>query len=107
MMNWYKKYREEKRAYKAYKKRVDALPTEYRRVMEGIQTYLWNFAKGSGMMDILTSVLEMFESAVEDQLDVRDVVGDDLAEFADNLLNEFPEETWMEKQRNALRKTLK
>ncbi len=107
MIKWFKKYREEKRAYRAYKKRVTALPTEYRRVMEGIQTYLWNFANGSGMMDILINVLEMFENAVEDKLDVHDVVGDDLAEFADNLLSEFPEETWMEKQRNALRKTLK
>ncbi|STY35023.1 Uncharacterized protein conserved in bacteria [Listeria fleischmannii subsp. coloradonensis] len=59
------------------------------------------------MMEVLTNVLEMFENAVVDGQEVRDVVGEDLADFADSLLNEFPEETWMEKQRNKLRKTLK
>ncbi|STY35022.1 Uncharacterized protein conserved in bacteria [Listeria fleischmannii subsp. coloradonensis] len=44
MTNWFTKYRAEKRAYKAYKKRVNALPVEFRDVMEGIQTYLWTFA---------------------------------------------------------------
>ncbi|EMG27691.1 DUF1048 domain-containing protein [Listeria fleischmannii] len=107
MTNWFTKYRAEKRAYKAYKKRVDALPAEFRDVMEGIQTYLWTFAGGSGMMEVLTNVLEMFENAVVDGQEVRDVVEEDLADFADSLLNEFPEETWMEKQRNKLRKTLK
>lgn len=97
MFNWYKKYREEKRDYKQYKKRIAALPEDYKTAMKAIETYLWNFAKGAGM----------FENAAADNLELKAVVGDDLAEFADNLLSEFPEETWMDKQRQKLRDSIK
>ncbi|EGC1630087.1 DUF1048 domain-containing protein [Listeria monocytogenes] len=90
MFNWYKKYREEKRDYKQYKKRIAALPEDYKTAMKAIETYLWNFAKGAGMFEILKNVLEMFENAA-----------------ADNLLSEFPEETWMDKQRQKLRDSIK
>ncbi|ENN6720299.1 DUF1048 domain-containing protein, partial [Listeria monocytogenes] len=50
---------------------------------------------------------EMFENAAADNLELKAVVGDDLAEFADNLLSEFPEETWMDKQRQKLRDSIK
>ena len=41
----------------------------------------------------------MFENSASDGLSVRDVVGNILVEFADSLLAEFPEETWMDKMR--------
>ncbi|CAC95960.1 DUF1048 domain-containing protein [Listeria innocua] len=107
MFKWYTKYREEKRDYKQYKKRIDALPEDYKTAMKAIETYLWNFAKGAGMFEILKNVLEMFENAAADQLELKAVVGDDLAEFADSLLNEYPEETWMDKQRSKLRNSIK
>lgn len=107
MFNWYKKYRAEKRDYKLYKKRIDNLPEDYRQAMKAIETYLWSFAKGAGMFYILKNVLEMFENAAADKLELKEVVGDDLAEFADNLLLEFPEETWLDKERKKLRKSMK
>ncbi|MBC1482239.1 DUF1048 domain-containing protein [Listeria sp. FSL L7-1485] len=107
MFNWYKKYRAEKRDYKLYKKRIDDLPEDYRQAMKAIETYLWSFAKGAGMFYILKNVLEMFENAAADKLELKEVVGDDLAEFADNLLLEFPEETWLDKERKKLRKSMK
>ncbi|MBC1591870.1 DUF1048 domain-containing protein [Listeria welshimeri] len=107
MFKWYKKYREEKRDYKLYKKRIAALPEDYKTAMTAIETYLWNFAKGAGMFEILKNVLEMFENAAADNLELKAVIGDDLAEFADNLLNEYPEETWMDKQRTKLRDSIK
>ncbi|EIF2120444.1 DUF1048 domain-containing protein [Listeria monocytogenes] len=100
MFKWYKKYREEKRDYKQYKKRIAALPEDYKTAMKAIETYLWSFAKGAGMF-------EMFENAAADNLELKAVVGDDLAEFADNLLSEFPEETWMDTQRKKLRDSIK
>lgn len=59
------------------------------------------------MFEILKNVLEMFENAAADNLELKAVVGDDLAEFADNLLSEFPEETWMDTQRKKLRDSIK
>lgn len=107
MFKWYKKYREEKRDYKLYKKRIAALPKDYQTAMKAIETYLWSFAKGAGMFYVLKNVLEMFENAAADNLELKAVVGDDLAEFADNLLLEYPEETWLDKERKKLRKSMK
>jgi DNA-binding ferritin-like protein (Dps family) len=49
----------------------------------------------------------MFEDSVKEGLSVRDVVGDNIAEFADSFLAEFPEETWIDKERKKLRNSLK
>ena len=49
----------------------------------------------------------MFENSASDGLSVRDVVGNDIAEFADSFLAEFPEETWIDKLRKKLRDSIK
>ncbi|WML44391.1 DUF1048 domain-containing protein [Neobacillus sp. PS3-40] len=103
----FKKMIQEKREYRAYQKRVNELPEEFRVAMKAIESYMWNFAKGSGMFELLKNILEMFENSANDGLSVRDVVGSDIAEFADSLLAEFPEETWMDKMRKKLRDSIK
>ncbi|MCM3538237.1 DUF1048 domain-containing protein [Priestia endophytica] len=103
----FKKMIPEKREYRAYKKRVNELPEEYRKAMKAIENYMWSFAKGSGMFEVLTNILEMFESSASDGLSIREVVGNDIAEFADSFLAEFPEETWIDKLRNKLRNSIK
>lgn len=101
-----KKMIQEKREYRAYKKRVNNLPEEYKKAMKAIENYMWSYAKGSGMLELLRNILEMFENSASDGLSVRDVVGDDIAEFADSILAEFPEETWMDKMRKKLRDSI-
>lgn len=103
----FKKMIQEKREFRAYQKRVNELPEEYRKAMKAIESYMWNFAKGGSMLELLRNILEMFENSATDGLSVRDVVGDDIAEFADSLLAEFPEETWMDKMRKKLRDSMK
>ncbi|MED4235852.1 DUF1048 domain-containing protein [Priestia megaterium] len=99
----FKKMIGEKREYRVYKERVNELPEEYKKAMKAIESYMWNFAKGAGMLELLKNILEMFENSASDGLNVRDVVGNDIAEFADSFLAEFPEETWIDKLRNKLR----
>jgi DNA-binding ferritin-like protein (Dps family) len=101
-----KKMIREKREYRAYKQRVENLPEEYKKAMKAIEEYMWNFAKGAGMLEHLKNILEMFENSASDGLSVRDVIGEDIAEFADSLLAEFPEETWMDKMRKKLRDSI-
>ncbi|GEN94561.1 DUF1048 domain-containing protein [Pediococcus ethanolidurans] len=107
MFKYLKKLRQEKKAYRLYKIRIEALPPEYRHTMLALEKYLWNWAKGDGMMGLLYSILDMFEAAVADGEPIQAVVGDDIAAFADNLLREYPEETWMDKQRQKLRDSYK
>ncbi|MED4268470.1 DUF1048 domain-containing protein [Priestia megaterium] len=102
----FKKMIGEKREYRAYKERVNQLPEEYKKAMKAIESYMWNFAKGAGMLELLKNILEMFENSASDGLNVRDVVGNDMAEFADSFLAEFPEETWIDKLRNKLRDSI-
>ncbi|MFI8658234.1 DUF1048 domain-containing protein [Priestia megaterium] len=102
----FKKMIGEKREYRIYKERVNQLPEEYKKAMKAIESYMWNFAKGAGMLELLKNILEMFENSASDGLNVRDVVGNDIAEFADSFLAEFPEETWIDKLRNKLRDSI-
>lgn len=102
----FKKMIQEKREYRAYRKRVNELPEEYSKAMLAIESYMWNFAKGASMLELLRNILEMFENSASDGLRVRDVVGNDIAAFADSLLAEFPEETWMDKMRKKLRDSI-
>jgi len=96
----------EKREYRVYKERVNQLPEEYKKAMKAIESYMWNFAKGAGMLELLKNILEMFENSASDGLNVRDIVGNDIAAFADSFLAEFPEETWIDKLRNKLRDSI-
>ncbi|MBA9029447.1 MULTISPECIES: DUF1048 domain-containing protein [Bacillaceae] len=103
----FKKMIQEKREYRAYKKRVNELPEEYKKAMKAIENYMWNFARGAGMLELLKKILEMFENSASDGISVRNVVGNDIAEFADTFLAEFPEETWIDKLRKKLRDAIK
>lgn len=58
-----------------------------KKAMKANENYMWNFAKGSGIFEVLTNILEMFESSASDGLSIREVVGNDIAEFADSLLS--------------------
>ncbi|MED4295980.1 DUF1048 domain-containing protein [Priestia megaterium] len=102
----FKKMIGEKREYRVYKERVNQLPEDYKKAMKAIESYMWNFAKGAGMLELLKNIVEMFENSASDGLNVRDVVGNDIAEFADSFLAEFPEETWIDKLRNKLRDSI-
>ena len=102
----FKKMVGEKREYRVYKERVNELPEEYKKALKAIESYMWNFAKGAGMLELLKNILEMFENSASDGLNVRDIVGNDIAAFADSFLAEFPEETWIDKLRNKLRDSI-
>lgn len=99
----FKKMIEQKRIYRQYRARVDALPSDYKTTMKAIEKYFWTVAKGDGMLNILESVLEMFENAVADETPIEAVIGEDIADFADSILADYPEETWLDKQREQLR----
>jgi len=107
MLNYFKKLRQDKKECRVYRKRIAALPPDFKQAMLALEKYLWNWAKGAGMMGLLYSILDMFEAAVADGTPLSAVIGDDIATFADNLLNEYPEETWMDKQRQKLRDSYK
>lgn len=74
---------DEKRAYRKFMKRVDALPKEYRYSFKKIQHYFYNFSVD---MSMLSDLLEMFEESAAEGKSVIDVIGSDVADFCDELL---------------------
>ena len=74
----------EKRAWRQFTKRVNALPKEYRYMFKKILHYFYNFGYN---LEMLTDLLELFEvNAAEGKL-IRDVVGNDVASFCDELIH--------------------
>jgi len=104
MFNYFKKMRQEKLEYRQYRKRVNALPADLRQAMRALEKYLWNWAKDGSMYDLLEDILELFEGAAADGLSVKEVIGDDIVTFADDLLSENQDKTWLDTQRRKLRK---
>jgi len=97
---------EEKKEYKAYKKRIDNLPTDYKNAMVSIETYMWSFCADGTMLKELYNILDMLEENVSDGRKVTDIVGNDITAFCDDILKEIPEKTWMNSYKEKIQKRI-
>ena len=97
----------EKRRYKQMMDRVKALPDEYSYVFEKIQHYMWKHSSGSGMdmLAIFTDLIDLFESGAAEGKSVLEVTGQDVAEFADELLRNA--KTYTEKWHDDLNRDIR
>ena len=75
---------ESKKEYKAFMKKVNALPKDYEFVFKKIQKYMWNFGYGFG--EEIINLYELFEASAAEGKHVLDVTGEDVAAFADELM---------------------
>ena len=75
---------ESKKEYKAFMKKVNALPKDYAFVFKKIQKYMWNFGFGFG--EEIINLYELFEASAAEGKHVLDVTGEDVAAFADELM---------------------
>lgn len=77
---------ESKREWKETQARFKTLPDEYQVMYEEIKDYIWH--GGTGTIDptnVFKKLLERFEAGVAEGKDVRDVTGDDVVAFVDEL----------------------
>ncbi|MFB8003373.1 DUF1048 domain-containing protein [Nocardia sp. NPDC056000] len=82
---------EGKREWRAHVARVKALPPDYQIVYNEIQKYLFkvgpvDLAEGN----LLSGLVDFFEEGVAAGKGVRQVVGDDVAAFCDDLIKDSP-----------------
>ncbi len=75
---------ESKKEYRAFMKKVNALPKDYAFVFKKIQKYMWNFGYGFG--EEIINMYELFEASAAEGKHVLDVTGEDVAAFADELM---------------------
>lgn len=97
---------EQKRQYRQYRARIEALPEPYHAVAKAVERYL--MSTGATVIDGATSVrmfadfADLWERAAADETPVRSVVGDDPVEFAETFAQAYTGKRWVDKERARL-----
>jgi DNA-binding ferritin-like protein (Dps family) len=100
---------EQKRQYRQYRARIQALPEPYGTVAKALQRY---FMYCGGLVDGETAVkmfgdfADLWERAAADGTPVRAIVGDDPVEFADAFAQAYTGKRWIDKERARLTRAI-
>ena len=102
---------EQKKQYRQYKARIEALPEPYRTAAKAFERYLmYNGGITDGDADMMITMLgdfaDLWERAATDGTPVRTVVGDDPVEFADAFAEAYAGKRWIDKERARLTKAI-
>ena len=96
---------EQKKQYRQYKARIEALPEPYRAAAKALQRY---FTYSGGMTDGETTLkmfgdfADLWERAAADGTPVREIVGDDPVEFAETFAQAYTGKQWIDTERARL-----
>jgi len=99
---------EEKREWRAMEARAKALPSDYHKAYKAMQKYLWNTG---GVIDwqetkfVFNHLIDLLEEAAAEGKRVKEVTGDDVAAFCDDLVSDA--KSWFDKQRQKLNDSIK
>lgn len=96
---------EHKKQYKQYRARIDALPEPYRASAKALQRYFMyrgGIVDGETLIAVERDFVELWERAAVDSTSVREIVGDDPAEFADSFIAAYTGKHWIDKERERL-----
>jgi DNA-binding ferritin-like protein (Dps family) len=97
---------EQKKEYKRYRRRIEALPEPHRAVAKAVQRYF--MYNGSTVMDgdtflrMMGDFTDLWERAATDGTPVRSIVGDDPVEFAESFAEAYTGKRWIDKERARL-----
>lgn len=93
----------EKKEWRAFTARMKALPENYREAYEAFQRY--TFTCG-GMDDAGIKALydlgDLLEQSALDGLALRQVIGNNPAEFIENFLSNYPRGKWITREQDRL-----
>ena len=95
---------EQKKRYRQYKARTAKLPAHYHTAVNALERYLMFFGPGKvePMQAMLDDLADLFEQSAVNGTPVRSVVGEDPVEFAETFLRNYPEGSWISKERVRL-----
>lgn len=101
---------EQKRRYKQYKARIEALPEPYASVAKALQRYFMSYGgmvlDGDTALKMFGDFADLWERAAADGTPVRGIVGDDPVEFADAFAQAYTGKRWIDKERARLAKAV-
>lgn len=92
----FKQMKADKTEWNKQQARIKAMPADYQIVIGGVQNYFWHFAGGDGMdmMAGIYDLIDFFEEGAANNVPVLELVGNDVAEFAENALREMQAKRW-------------
>ncbi len=96
---------EQKKQYRQYKARVEALPEPYGSVAKAVQRYFMYYGgltDGETVVQMFGDLADLWERAAADSTPVRAIVGDDPVEFAETFAEAYTGKRWIDKERARL-----
>ena len=100
---------EQKKQYRQYKARIEALPEPYGSVAKAFQRYFLYYGgivDGETILKMMGDFVELWEGAAADGTSVTAIVGDDPVEFAETFAQAYTGKQWIDKERARLTKAI-
>ena len=100
---------EQKKQYRRYKARIDALPEPYGTAAKAVQRYLLYYGgvtDGTTLVTMVGDLADLWDRAAADGTPVRDIVGEDPVEFAEAFAQAYLGARWIDKERARLTKAI-
>ncbi|WP_104102991.1 DUF1048 domain-containing protein [Arthrobacter sp. 08Y14] len=100
---------EDKKRWRRYKARKEALPAGYRTAIDGLEryiTYAGTIAKSDVFLQMVEDLADLFEGAAADGTPIRGIVGEDPVEFAEDFLRNYTDGQWINKERKRLNEAI-
>ena len=96
---------DQKKRYRQYKARKEALPANYHTAIDALERYLTYFGsitKGQILVSMLEDLADLFEQSAVSGTPIRAIVGEDPVEFAETFVRNYSEGQWINKERERL-----
>ena len=100
---------EQKKQYKQYKQRIEALPEPYGTAAKALQRYFMYYGgvtDGETAVTMMGDFVELWERAAADGTPVRAIVGENPVEFAETFAQAYNGTQWIDKARARLTKAI-
>ncbi|MDQ0577337.1 DUF1048 domain-containing protein [Agromyces albus] len=100
---------EQKKQYKQYKARIEALPEPHRTAAKALDRYFMYYGgitDGDTLVTMLGDSADLWERAAIDGTPVSAIVGDDPVEFAETFAQSYGGAHWIDKERARLIKAI-
>jgi DNA-binding ferritin-like protein (Dps family) len=100
---------EQKKQYRQYKARIEALPEPYRASAKAFERYFMyagGITDGDTLVTMVSDFADLWERAAVDGTPVSEIVGDDPVEFAEAFTQAYSGKQWIDKERARLVKAV-
>jgi DNA-binding ferritin-like protein (Dps family) len=100
---------EQKKQYKQYKARIEALPEPHRTAAKALDRYFMYYGgitDGDTLVKMLADSADLWERAALDGTPVSAIVGDDPVGFAETFTQAYGGTQWIDKERARLTKAI-